>query len=85
MGITQVKCVKMLFQLSVNCFDGKYTVLSMYAACRLLYILTTVHDTFFFKLFLSSTYTGYIRKSFGGEKVLIENMFGMGEDFYLRA
>uniref|UniRef100_A0A7S3MEK9 Uncharacterized protein n=1 Tax=Spumella elongata TaxID=89044 RepID=A0A7S3MEK9_9STRA len=30
-------------------------------------------------------YSGYIRKSFGGEKVLIENMFGMGEDFYLRA
>lgn len=30
-------------------------------------------------------FTGYIRKSFGGEKVLIENMFGMGEDFYLKA
>lgn len=35
----------------------------------------------FFHVFCS----GYIRKSFGGEKVLIENMFGMGEDFYLRA
>jgi hypothetical protein len=30
-------------------------------------------------------YSGYLRKPHTGEKVLIEKMFGMGEDFYLRA
>ena len=30
-------------------------------------------------------YTGYLRKAETGEKVEIDNMFGMGEDFYLRA
>jgi hypothetical protein len=29
------------------------------------------------------TYSGYLRTA-SGDKVLIDNMFGMGEDFYLR-
>lgn len=29
-------------------------------------------------------FTGYLKKA-NGEKVMLENMFGMGEDFYLRA
>lgn len=30
-------------------------------------------------------YTGYLRKAGSGEKVTVDEMFGMGEDFYLRA
>jgi hypothetical protein len=30
-------------------------------------------------------FNGYIRKGAAGEKVQIVNMFGMGEDFYLKA
>jgi len=58
----------------------KNTLILLYAACSLCYIITSQIVSPFIVHMI-----GYIRKSFGGEKVLIENMFGMGEDFYLRA